>query len=93
MGKLRQAIEDGLQVGALTCDAIAQFLFPREEWRHTLFILDEHPHLRHVKVAMPDVSVYQTLLAAGRSDYARSLRRDGERHDDVAVAAQEGGAQ
>lgn len=65
MGKLRKAIDDGLQVGALTCDAIAQFLFPRDDWRHTLFILDDHPHLRHVRVAMPDVSVYQTLLAAG----------------------------
>lgn len=65
MGKLRKAIEDGVQVGALTCDAIAQFLFPRDDWRETLFVLDDHPHLRHVQVAMPDVSVYQTLLAAG----------------------------
>lgn len=65
MDKLRRAIEDGLQVGALTSDAIGQFLFPRKEWMHTLFVLDDHPHLRHVQVAMPDVSVYQTLLAAG----------------------------
>ncbi len=65
MGKLAKAIEEGLQVGALTCDAIVQFLFPRNDWRETLFILDQHPHLRHVQVAMPDVSVYQTLLAAG----------------------------
>lgn len=63
--KLRHAIEEGLQVGALTCDAIRQFLFPREDWRHTLFILDAHPHLRHVRVALPDLSVYQTLLTVG----------------------------
>lgn len=65
MGKLRRAIEDGLQVGALTCDAIGQFLYPRNDWRNTLFVLDDHPHLRHVQVDMPDVSVYQTLLVAG----------------------------
>ena len=65
MAKLRKAIEDGLQAGALTCDAIGQFLFPRHDWRETLFILDQHPHLRHLRVAMPDVSVYQTLLADG----------------------------
>lgn len=63
IARLRKAIEDGLEVGALTCDAVAQFLYPRADLRETLFILDEHPHLRHVQVAMPDVSVYQTLLS------------------------------
>ncbi len=61
--KLCAAIEAGLAVGALTCDAIAQFLFPRNDWRATSFVLDQHPHLRHVRVAMPDVSIYQQLLA------------------------------
>lgn len=63
MNKLRAAVEAGLAVGALTCDAIAQFLFPRDNWRATTFVLDRHPHLRHVRVAMPDVSIYRQLLA------------------------------
>jgi hypothetical protein len=32
---LRAAVEKALAVGALTRDAIAQFLFPREDWRLT----------------------------------------------------------
>lgn len=65
MSKLRGAIEEALAVGALTRDAIAQFLFPRDDWRTVPFTLDHHPHLRHVQVAMPDLSVYQELLAVG----------------------------
>lgn len=63
MNRLRAAIEAGLAVGALTRDAIAQFLFPRDNWRATTFVLDQHPHLRQVRVAMPDVSIYRQLLA------------------------------
>lgn len=42
--KLREAVEAALQVGAITRDAVAQFLYPREYWRATLFSLDGHPH-------------------------------------------------
>jgi transposase len=73
MDKVAAAIEKGLTVGALTRDAIAQFLFPGGDWRAATFALDEHPHLRHVHVALPDVSVYQTLLAAGRRSPRQTL--------------------
>jgi len=65
MNRLRGAIEAALQAGAVKCDAVAQFLFPRDDWRVIPFTLDGHPHLRQVQVAMPDLSVYQELLVAG----------------------------
>jgi hypothetical protein len=65
MPELRHAVEEALRIGAVTRDAIAQFLQPREEWRLTLFTLDGHPHLRHVRVATADVREYGELLAAG----------------------------
>jgi hypothetical protein len=65
LGKLTRAVEKALRVGALTRDAIAQFLFPREDWRQTTFSLDGREHLRQVKVAQTDVSSYGELTAAG----------------------------
>jgi hypothetical protein len=62
---LRQAVEKALAVGAMTRDAIAQFLNPQPQWRHTVFRLDNHPHLRGVKIDSPDVRAYRELLTAG----------------------------
>jgi hypothetical protein len=55
-GQLRRAVEKGLAVRAITRDAIAQFLYPRQDWRATLFSLDGHPHLRAVRVAVPNLA-------------------------------------
>jgi len=66
LSKLRQAVEKGLAVGAITRDAIAQFLFPREDWRFTTFSLEGHPHLRHVRVAAPEIGQYGQLLGGAR---------------------------
>ncbi len=60
--KLRAAVEQALAVGAITRDAVAQFLYPREDWRATLFSLDGHPHLRHVRVAAPNLASYTELV-------------------------------
>ena len=60
--ELAQAVEHGLCCGAITKDAIAQFLAPRPEWRHTLFNLDGREHLRLVNVESVDVSDYGRLL-------------------------------
>jgi transposase len=60
--RLRQAIEQALEVGAITRDAVAQFLYPREDWCATVFSLDGHPHLRHVRVAEPDLASYGQLV-------------------------------
>jgi hypothetical protein len=49
----------------MTRDAIAQFLNPQPQWRHTVFRLDNHPHLRGVKIDSPDVRAYRELLSAG----------------------------
>ena len=63
--ELRRALEKGLALGAIQRDAIAQFLYPQEEWRATRFTLDGHPHLRAVKVQAPDIKEYGRLLAGG----------------------------
>ena len=62
---LTRAVERGLRINALTRDAIAQFLLPREDWRATTFCLDGREHLRGVKVAQTDVAAYAALLAMG----------------------------
>ena len=63
---LRAAVEKALAVGAVTRDGIAQFLFPREDWRFTVFSLDGHPHLRAVRIAPPDIQSYRELLGGAR---------------------------
>jgi hypothetical protein len=60
--KLRRAVEQALVVGAITRDAVAQFLYPREDWGATLFSLDGHPHLRHIHVAAPNLASYMDLV-------------------------------
>ena len=62
LAQLRPAVEQGMRAGALTRDAIAQFLYPCEDWRATTFSLAGHPHLQHVKVAPADVQQYESLL-------------------------------
>ena len=62
---LSRAVERALAVRAHSRDAVAQFLFPREEWRARTFRLDGREHLRRVKVAGPDLDAYQALLTAG----------------------------
>jgi len=61
---VRAAIEKGLRIHAHTRDAIAQFLFPCEDWRLTSFRLDGREHLRRVKVATSEIGVYNELLVA-----------------------------
>jgi len=65
MADVRRAVEKGLRINALTRDAIAQFLHPREEWRATRFRLDGRDHLRRVRVGKTNVSRYGELLPAG----------------------------
>jgi transposase len=60
--RVRRAVEQALHIGAITRDAIAQFLYPREDWRVTTFSLAGHPHLRRVRVAAPDLATYRELV-------------------------------
>jgi hypothetical protein len=65
MVRLRIAVEKALRIQAPSRDAILQFLTPRFSWRNTIFLLDGRQHLRLVKIAQPDLSVYGTLLSKG----------------------------
>ena len=60
--ELTKAVEKGLRVGALSRDAIAQFLYPQEEWAETTFTLDGHEHLRHVRVMQTQLCSYGILV-------------------------------
>lgn len=61
---VKDAVEHGLRIHAHTRDAIAQFLFPHEDWGLTVFRLDGREHLRRVKVTQLDIGVYNELLVA-----------------------------
>ena len=65
VAKLGQAVEKALRIGASSRDAISLFLIPQQPWQHTTFRLDGREHLRYVKVAQPDISVYRELLPEG----------------------------
>jgi len=65
MKELTQAVEKGLRNGALSRDAIAQFLIPQEDWRQTTFKLDGREHLRRVKVAQTSAKAYGVLRRTG----------------------------
>jgi hypothetical protein len=62
VSRLALAIEKELRIDALTRDAIAQFLMPREDWRQTASCLDGREHLRLVRVEATDVVAYGDLL-------------------------------
>jgi transposase len=64
LNAVKRAVEEGLKINAHTRDAIAQFLFPRENWSLTLFRLDGRDHLRGVKVGVSDICDYNQLLSA-----------------------------
>jgi transposase len=65
LDRLTAAVEAGLRARAHSRDAVAQFLWPREDWRATSFSLAGREHLRHVVVAATDVAAYRALLAEG----------------------------
>ena len=65
IGRVREAVEKALLIRAHSREAVLQFLLPRFSWKHTTFLLDGRQHLRLVKVAKPDLSLYSTLLSEG----------------------------
>ena len=60
--ELEQAVEKGLRVGALSRDAIAQFLYPQEDWTQTTFTLDGREHLRCVRIMQTQICAYGILV-------------------------------
>jgi transposase len=65
IGKVREAVEKALLIRAHSRDAVLQFLRPGFSWEQTAFLLDGREHLRLVRVAKPDLSLYSTLLSEG----------------------------
>ena len=65
LSALKRAVEYSLEIGAVTADAIRVILEYQQEEPVSLFCLDGHPHLKQVRVAQTDVSVYQSLLMKG----------------------------
>jgi hypothetical protein len=62
---LKHAVHRGLEIDAISCDAIRLILEYQQEEPIALFSLDGRPHLKLVRVAQTDVSVYQSLLMEG----------------------------
>lgn len=62
---VKHAVQHGLEIGANSADAIRVILEYQQEEPVTLFCLDGRPHLKLVRVAQTDVSVYQHLLIGG----------------------------
>jgi transposase len=66
MPTLRRAVDKALELGAITRDAIAQFLYPQEEARDQTFNLAGYPHLRSVLIQAPNLRVYAELMGGVR---------------------------
>ena len=64
-GAVAAAIEKALRHGAVTRDAIAQYLSPPEDYRLSAFFLAGRPHLRGVQAAPNPVAVYAGLMGGG----------------------------
>ena len=58
-------VQRGLEIDATSCDAIRLIIDYQQEEPIALFSLDGRPHLKLVRVAQTDVSVYQSLLMEG----------------------------
>ncbi|MGH7866819.1 MAG: IS21 family transposase [Candidatus Dormibacteraceae bacterium] len=65
MGKLTWAVKKAAQMEIYTRDAVAQLLYPQENFRLTTFSLAGREHLRRVQVARTDLSAYRELMAVG----------------------------
>ncbi len=65
MERLTRAVEKAVQMEIYTRDALAQLLYPREDYRLTTFSLDGREHLRRVQVARTDLSAYRELMLTG----------------------------
>ena len=62
---LKDAVQHALEIGTTNCDAVRLILEYQQEEPISLFCLDGRPHLKLVRVAQTDISVYQSLLMEG----------------------------
>ena len=64
---VKRGVEHGLEIDATGSDAIRVIIEYQQEEPIALFSLDGRPHLKLVRVAQTDVSVYQSLLLQGET--------------------------
>ena len=62
---LKYAVQHALGIGTTNCDAVRLILEYQQEVPIAVFCLDGRPHLKLVRVAQTDISVYQSLLMEG----------------------------
>ena len=62
---LKAAVQHALEIGTTNSDAVRLILEYQQEEPIALFCLDGRPHLKLVRVAQTDISVYQSLLMEG----------------------------
>jgi transposase len=63
--RLTRAVKKAVGMEIYTRDAVAQLLYPREDYRLTTFSLAGREHLRQVQVARTDLSAYRELMVVG----------------------------
>jgi transposase len=63
--RLARAVKKAVGMEIYTRDAVAQLLYPREDFRLTTFSLAGREHLRRVHVARQDISAYRELMPVG----------------------------
>ena len=63
---LVKAVAKALEYGAITRDAVAQFLYPPEERRKQTFNLDGYPHLKRIWIKSSDLNAYTQLVGGMR---------------------------
>jgi transposase len=63
--RLGRAVERALRVHGYSRDAVAQFLYGEEVSPVSRFRLDGRDHLKRVRVEMPQLPAYQSLLSGG----------------------------
>ena len=61
----KHAVQHTLEIGTTSSDAVRLILEYQQEEPIALFCLDGRPHLKLVRVAQTDISVYQSLLMEG----------------------------
>ena len=63
LGQLTRAVKKAVGMEVYTRDALAQFLYPQEDYRLTTFSLAGREHLRQVTVARQEIGAYDELVS------------------------------
>ena len=63
LGQLTRAVKKAVGMEIYTRDALAQLLYPQEDYRLTTFSLAGREHLRQVKVARQEIWAYDELVS------------------------------